>query len=181
MHSPTDNGSTAMNNSLNSASFFLKYDDGLFMNFTGVGSTSDNQVTVDNNVFNMVGSGGNDTISGIEINASDSSGGLSVTVTGNDITYAGDNGFSAGLVVVAGDSGGGDNNVLCADVRNNKVTSTNAGSFGHYGFVQFSAATLNIEGAGLSVVNDAQVDAYITANDDPTATTTGANINATVD
>ncbi len=155
--------------------------DGIFANFTGTGTVADNVITITNNNFNMSGAGTNQTIAGIEINASDSTGGLTASVKSNTILYAGANGFSAGMVFVAGDTAGGDNNTLCTDVLANDVDNVNAGSFGHYGFVQFSSATKNIQGLPVGVVTDGQVDTFITTNDvDLNDITTGADVNATV-
>ncbi len=155
--------------------------DGIFTNFTGLGTVAENVITITNNNFNMSGSGTNQTIAGIEINASDSVGGLTATVKSNTIIYAGANGFSAGMVFVAGDTAGGDNNTLCTDVLANDVDNINTGSFGHYGFVQFSSATKNIQGLPVGVVTDGQVDAFITSNDiDINDITTGADVDANV-
>ena len=157
-----------------------EYVDGVFTNFTGDGAVSTNQISITNNSMNMSGSGANQTIAGIEMNASNSFGGLYANVQGNTISYAGANTFSAGMVFVAGaNSVGPHNNTFCTNVLGNDVDNTNPGSFGHYGFVQFGAAVKNIEGAGIGVVTDAQVDAYITANDlDAGIITTGADVDA---
>ena len=153
---------TISNNTIDSNDEFV---DGVFTNFTGVGTAAQNKILIDNNTINMVGSGGNETIAGIDINASDSTGGLSVTITNNTITSAGDNGFSAGIVAISGDLGGGDSNTLCVDITGNSVSTPNLPLLGvdgnDYVFVSFTGTTTQIEGAPLGVLSEAQIDTYI--------------------
>ena len=154
--------------------------DGLFTNFTGTGNVADNVINVNNNTMNMSGTGL--TIAGVEINASDSNGGLAAIAQGNTITYGGTNTFSAGIVMVAGDGSGPDDaNTLCSHVINNDINNLFLGSFAHYGFVNQTSATTtkNIQGLPPGVVTDAQVDAYIIANDvDIGDITTASDVNA---
>ncbi len=164
------------NNTIGSNDEFV---DGFFSNFTGVGNLTTNTVLIDNNIINMTGTGTNETISGIEYNASDSAGELSMTVTNNTIFSAGDNGFSGGIISLAGDTGGGDNNILCTDLIGNDATLPNApvGVDGDdYVFVSFSGTEIRLENPTLGVLSEAQIDAHIIGNDAGTTTATDVNV-----
>ncbi len=155
-----------------------EYVRGFFTNFIGVGNLATNTISIDNNIINMTGSGGNETIVGIEYVASDSNGELSVTTTNNTVFSAGDNGFSGGIFALVGDSGGGDNNTLCTDIIGNNATAPNAIAVDgeDYGFVSFAGTVFQLENPIIGALTEPQVDNHIINNDSGTSLATDVNV-----
>lgn len=155
-----------------------EYVRGFFSNFTGVGNLAANTITIDNNTINMTGSGGNETIVGVEYRASNSNGELSVTTTNNTIFSAGDNGFSGGIFALTGNTGTGHNNVLCTDIIGNDASAPNAiGVDGEdYGFVSFTGTVFQLENPIAGALSEAQVDNHIITNDAGTSLATDVNV-----
>ncbi|GAA4824263.1 hypothetical protein GCM10011365_04230 [Marinicella pacifica] len=155
-----------------------EYVRGFFSNFTGVGNLAANTITIDNNTINMTGSGGNETIVGVEYRASNSNGELSVTTTNNTIFSAGDNGFSGGIFALAGNTGTGHNNVLCTDIIGNDASAPNAiGVDGEdYGFVSFTGTVFQLENPTVGALTEAQIDNHIISNDSGASLATDVNV-----
>ncbi|MEM9733396.1 MAG: inverse autotransporter beta domain-containing protein [Pseudomonadota bacterium] len=171
----TIGGSTISNNTIDSDDEFIS---GIFINHDGNGAPNTNTVTVNNNTINLTGSGTNQTIKGIEIEADGLFGGVSVTVTNNTINSAGANSFSAGIVAVAGNTGAGSFATVCLDIRGNNSSAPAATIDGDdYTFVTFSNATTQLEGlTGNPSLADIQT--FITANDAAGASTTAGDVKA---
>jgi hypothetical protein len=154
-----------------------EYVRGYFSNFTGIGTTATNTVTIDSNTFNMSGSGTNETIVGIEYSAHNSNGGLSMTVTNNDVFSAGDNSFSGGIVALAGDTGNDDSNTVCNDITGNQSSAAAATLEGDdYVFVKFTGSEFQLENPIVGVLNEAQIDAHIINNDSGTSLATDVTV-----
>ena len=110
---------------------------------------------------------------------------MSTHITNNTITSAGDNGFSAGIVAISGDTGGGDNNTLCLNITGNNVSTPNivppAGHDGNdYVFVSFAGTDTQIAGAGAGGLTELQIDTFITTNDSGAAATVADDVNVFV-
>jgi hypothetical protein len=134
-------------------------------------------VTIDSNTFNMSGSGTNETIVGIEYSAHNSNGGLSMTVTNNDVFSAGDNSFSGGIVALAGDTGNDDSNTVCNDITGNQSSAAAATLEGDdYVFVKFTGSEFQLENPIVGVLNEAQIDAHIINNDSGTSLATDVTV-----
>lgn len=157
-----------------------EYVRGFFSNFTGVGNLATNTIGIDGNTMNMSGSGGNETIVGVEYNASDSSGELSVTVTNNTIFSAGDNGFSGGIFALVGDNDvvNDDFNTVCSDIIGNDASAPNAIAVDgeDYGFVSFDGTVFQLENPIAGALSEAQVDNHIINNDAGTSLATDVNV-----
>lgn len=155
-----------------------EYVRGFFSNFTGVGNLATNTIGIDGNTMNMSGSGGNETIVGIEYRASNSNGELSVTTTNNTIFSAGDNGFSGGIFALTGNTGTGHNNVLCTDIIGNDASAPNAIAVDgeDYGFVSFTGTVFQLENPIAGALSEAQVDNHIITNDAGTSLATDVNV-----